>query len=122
MPTAAAPALLSALVAHLKANVPTCPRWYGAGAVPAGAILPYGTIGGHEESRESFFAHHGGVLRLQLKWYSDYFGDAELLAIWSEVYAALERERLTLEGHTHLIGSVELQATYLDPHGYRNAV
>lgn len=122
MPVAAAPALLAALVAHLREGVPSCPRWYGEGAVPKGAPLPYGTIGGHEEARASFFAHHGGTLALRLKWYSEYVGDRELLLIWSDVYAALERVRLPIEGHAHLLGGVELQATYIDPHGYRNAV
>ena len=122
MPSAAAGPLTTALIAHLKTNVPTCPRWYGAGAVPAGAVLPYGTVGDHNEDEQSFFGHSGSEMSPTIKWYSDYFGDAEVLSIWSEIYGSLHRQPLTVSGHVQLIGRLRLVTTYLDPHGVRNAV
>ena len=121
MSTAAARALNKALIAALRA-LPSCPRWYAADAVPTGAVLPYGTVGNHNEAREGFFGHGGSVMAPTLKWYSSYAGDTELLTVWGEVFAALDGRTLPLEDHAQMIGRVELLRTYRDPSGYRNAV
>lgn len=121
-PVSAASPLASALRAHLQANVPTCPRWYPAGAVPADTPLPYGTFGDHNEARAGFLGRGGSTLRPTLKVFSSYVGDKELLTIWGELYAALYGARLAVAGHTQILGDPELVTTYLDPHNVRNAV
>lgn len=129
MATAAVLALHNAVVARLKAQCASCPSWYAEGAVTPGAAYPHGVVGGHGEQPDGFIGHSGSDNRIILRWFSDDRDDTAtergvrpVLAIWNEVFLALQGVTFTITGHTKLTCSVQLISTFRDQYGYRNAV
>ncbi len=80
---------------------------------------PYLVIGSYSERAAGHYGHGGsengfdirGVVRIA----PPETGDAELLALYEEVYLALHEHPLTPAGHQETLGTIRLVAAYRDP-------
>lgn len=112
--------LRTAVVTRLEEDVPLAGGRVYTGQVPQkDAEYPYLVVGNYNERSAGHYGHGGsdngldirGVVRVP----PPSTGDAPLLALYSEVYAALHHDLLPLEGHQPAFGSVRLVTNFVDP-------
>ena len=124
MARAAIPDHLAALVAHLRAHVPSVDGEVWTPPLPPHARFPRLVVGADADER--YFGHYGepgadSSILIKGYWRPDperpTYGSGPIAALWGEVKEALDGVAISVAGHQQLSGEVELQRMYLDPDG-----
>lgn len=111
--------LRTAVIAALKANVPSVNnRVFTPPVKQTEGRFPRLVVDGYAEEPSNFFARPGSRVSMLVKGQakSD-AGDGNREALWEEVYAALHDQALEVDEHLHLVGTLRRTQTYLDPDG-----
>lgn len=112
-------ALRTAVVQRLISAAPLVEGRVYTGQVPQAAKPPFLAVGNYNERPAGHYGHGGSDngmdIRGRVRVASPATGDASLLALYGEVYAALHEQLIPVEGHQDAYGSVRLITNYVDP-------
>lgn len=117
---AAIPPLRAAVVQRLNAAVSAAGGRIYTGQVPQGeAGYPRLRIGNYGERPAGHYGHGGSDngmdIRGTVRVPPPETGDAALMALYADVYAALHHYPLSVAGHQDSYGQVRLVTEYVDP-------
>jgi hypothetical protein len=108
--------LRAAVIAALKVGTDLPDTKIKTGAIKQGLEPPYLLLQNYEEPVDNFHGRSGSKVSFLLKGFTlVQLGDDPLLELYDQCYRTLHRRRLSVAGHLHISGTLELLTTFPDP-------